>query len=258
MVERDTPWEPGTPCWVDLGVDDVETARQFYTTVFGWEIPDGDEQMGGYAVITKDGKDVGGIAPKQMPEQPTAWTTYIASTDADATCEKIKAAGGHVFAEPMDVAEYGRMAFGVDPGGAFFGVWQAGTTTGFQVANEPGSPTWNENMSRSFEANKAFYAAVFGYTWDDMSSDEFKYAVAQVDGRGVAGVGEMGGDIPAEVPANWLTYFAVDDCDATVDTVIKAGGALRMPAMDSPYGRFAIVSDPEGATFAVMKNATPA
>ena len=69
-----------------------------------------------------------------------------------------------VLMEPFDVMDVGRMAVAADPGGAVFGVWQARMHTGIGVANEPGSLTWNENMSRNFDGNKAFYQAVFGYT----------------------------------------------------------------------------------------------
>ena len=36
MVTRDTAWPSGTPCWVDLGVDDIGRAVTFYSTLFGW------------------------------------------------------------------------------------------------------------------------------------------------------------------------------------------------------------------------------
>lgn len=49
------------------------------------------------------------------------------------------------------------------PGGGVFGDWQAGTHTGFGVANEPGSVTWNEFMGRDYDGAKQFYASVFGY-----------------------------------------------------------------------------------------------
>ena len=80
-----------------------------------------------------------GIGPKQGPPgTPAAWTTYLASDDADETAGKVKAAGGQVLMEPMDVMDVGRMAVAADPGGAVFGVWQARAHTGFGLANEPG------------------------------------------------------------------------------------------------------------------------
>jgi hypothetical protein len=58
--------------------------------------------------------------------------------------------------------------------------------------------------------------------------------------------------MPAELPPHWLVYFAVADCDAAVAHVSELGGSVKMPPMDVPPGRFAVVSDPHGALFAVM------
>jgi predicted enzyme related to lactoylglutathione lyase len=258
MVQRDTPWAPGTPCWVDLGVDNLEEGKAFYGDLFGWEFSEGSAETGFYSVITKDGRDIGGIAPKMSAAQPTAWTTYLATDNADETAAKVKANGGQVFAEPMDVMDFGRMALAIDPGGAFFGIWQSGTTTGFKVANEFDTPTWNENMTRNFEGNKAFYASVFGYTFDDMSSDDFKYVVLMIDGNAVGGLGEQGAESGPDAQPNWTTYFAVEDTDLALEKVVKLGGAVLAEPVDTPYGRLAVVSDPQGGVFAIMKNAQPA
>lgn len=61
-------------------------------------------------------------------------------------------------------------------------------------------------------------------------------------------------EMPAHVPAHWLTYFWVDDVDASVQKAASLGGAALMPPMDIPnVGRFAVVRDPQGAVFAVFK-----
>lgn len=54
------------------------------------------------------------------------------------------------------------------------------------------------------------------------------------------------------MPAYWGTYFAVADTDAAVEKAFELGGSLIAPAWDSPYGRMAVVSDDQGATFALM------
>jgi uncharacterized protein len=191
VVTRDTRWPAGTPCWVDVSVDDVPKAVAFYEGLFGWDVQVGGPEVGGYAIAHKDGKIVAGIGPKMGPPgAPSAWTTYLATEDADETAAKIKGAGGQVLAEPMDVMEEGRMAIAMDPAGAAFGIWQGKNTTGIGVANETGTLTWNEDMSRDFEGSKAFYHDVFGYDYQDMSGDGFKYAMLMVDGHEVGGIGE--------------------------------------------------------------------
>jgi uncharacterized protein len=253
VVTRDTRWPAGTPCWVDVSVDDVPKAVAFYEALFGWDIQVGGPEVGGYAIAHKDGQTVAGIGPKMgPPEQPSAWTTYIATDDADATAAKIKGAGGQLLAEPMDVMEEGRMAIAMDTSGAAFGIWQGGNTTGIGVANETGALTWNEQMSRDSGAAQAFYRDVFGYDYQDMSGDGFTYAMLMVDGHEVGGIGEYPEGTPAEVPAAWGAYFMVDDTDAAMAKAVELGGSVVRPASDSPYGRMGTVADNHGAVFSVM------
>lgn len=253
MVRRDTAWPAGTPCWVDLAVDDVARATTFYSDLFGWDAEVGPPETGGYVMCTIDGRPVAGMMAKMGdPNQPNAWTTYLATDDADDTAAKITAAGGQVLAAPMDVMDVGRMSVAADPGGAVFGIWQARAHSGMQLANEPGAVCWNENMSRDFDGNKAFYGAVFGYGYDDMSGDDFRYATFKTTGDPLGGIGDIGGMAPAETPAHWMTYFAVDDADEAVAKAIKLGGRLIRPAWDSPYGRMAMLADDQGTVFAII------
>jgi predicted enzyme related to lactoylglutathione lyase len=256
MVTRDTAWPAGTPCWVDLGVPDVGKAKAFYEGLFGWDIQDGPPEAGGYAMCLLNGMAVAGIGPNMgQADAPATWTTYLASQDVDETALKIKAAGGQVLMEPFDVMDVGRMALAADPGGAVFGVWEAGSHSGMQVANEPGSVTWNENMTRDFDGNTDFYRAVFGYDYGDLSSEGFRYATLDLDGLPVGGIGEIGPEAPADLPSNWATYFAVADADDAVARASKLGGAVIRPPWDSPYGRMAVLSDDQGAVFAVGSSA---
>jgi len=253
MVTRDTAWPAGTPCWIDLGVADIPKAAAFYGGLFGWDIQQGPPESGGYSMCELSGRPVAGIGPKMGPaDMPTVWTTYIASDDAEATAARIKVAGGQVMTEPFDVMDAGRMFVATDPGGAVFGVWQARAHTGIGLANEPGTLIWSENMSRRYEANRAFYRDVFGYDFSDIGGGGMRYATIDLAGRPVGGIGEIGPDQPAEMPASWGTYFAVPDADAVVAKAVELGGSVVAPAWDSPYGRMAVVSDDQGAVFAVM------
>ncbi|WP_241037009.1 VOC family protein [Blastococcus litoris] len=67
MPTRDTPWPDGTPCWVDIGVPDVDAAKAFYTALFGWEYTGGDPEFGGYLNATLQGRTVAGMGPQQTP-----------------------------------------------------------------------------------------------------------------------------------------------------------------------------------------------
>lgn len=254
MSER-TSYEPGIPCWIDLAVSDLDAAVDFYGALFGWDMPEAEnaEQTGGYRQALLRGKPVAGVMPLMQEGQPVAWSTYVSVEDADAIAAKVTEAGGTVIAEPMDVLDLGRMAVFTDPTGAFFGIWQPGTFIGAELVNEAGAFTWSELNTRDPEAAKAFYGAVFGWTFEDQEFEGMGTYTTIQAGEGTAGgMFDMRGRVPDEVPANWLTYFAVDDTDATVAKVEELGGGVNMGAVDIAVGRFAVVHDPFGGVFAVI------
>ena len=253
MVTRDTAWPAGTPCWVDLGVGDIGRARAFYGGLFGWDIQEGPPEAGGYSLCEVDGRPVAGIGPKMgPPEAPAAWTVYIATDDADATAARVKGAGGQLLMDPMDVMDVGRMAIASDITGAAFGIWQSRSHIGAGLANAPGALTWSEHFSRDFEGAKAFYAAVFGYEYGDMSGDGFTYATLLLGGHEVGGIGAYPADMPGSHPAAWGTYFGTVDTDSAVAAVTNNGGTVVRPPTDSPYGRTAVVTDDQGAAFSLI------
>ena len=252
MVTRDTPWPEGTPCWVDLAVDNVDQAVTFYTGLFGWQVDRGGEEVGGYSLALVNGKQVAGIGPKMQAGMPTVWTTYLATENADQTASKITAAGGQVMAPAMDVMDLGRMVVAADPAGGVFGLWQAGKHTGYQLANEPGAVAWNENMSRDYDRNREFYASVFGYNYGDIPDGGIRYATLGLPGGMVGGIGELPAAAPAEVPAHWMVYFSVPDTDAAVVKIRELGGQVMQEPWDTPYGRMALVLDDQGAAFSVI------
>ncbi len=251
---------PGTPCWVELSSPDTDASASFYGGLMDWHAtePGPVEETGGYRMFEQGGKPVAGLMAHMQEGQPTAWSTYISVADADQTAEKVRAAGGSVVVEPMDVTDIGRMAFFADPTGAVFGVWQAKTFAGAEILNEPNSLCWNEVLTRDHEANKSFYPAVFGW---DIGRPSFEgapetYVVWELDGEPVGGMMQMTDEFfPPEVPPHWGIAFAVDDCDTKVAKARELGASVTMEPMDMPIGRFAGLIDPQGASFTVMRMA---
>ena len=99
MTEAAARRAPGTPCWVSLIVHGLAATQEFYSGLFGWEFRPGPEQLGPYVRALLDGKEVAGIG--QLPPDrhlPIAWTTYLATEDADASAEAIRSCGGTVCA----------------------------------------------------------------------------------------------------------------------------------------------------------------
>lgn len=255
MSER-TSYEPGTPCWVDLGSPDLDASIGFYSALFGWEVPENElqEQTGGYRRAAKNGTDVAGMMPLMQEGQPPVWSSYVSVADAAATAAKVAEAGGSVIAEPMDVLGLGHMAVFADPTGAVFGIWQPGTFVGAGLVNEPGALAWNELNTRDLEASKSFYGAVFGWGFETNDMGEMgKYTTITLGGNPVGGILDMGErEVPAEIPPHWLVYFAVEDTDATIAQAKERGGDVMMGPVDIPVGRFAILTDPHGSAFAVI------
>lgn len=255
MSER-TSYAPGTPSWVDLGSPDIEASIEFYAALLGWEVPAAEnvEQTGGYRRATKNGVDVAGMMPLMQEGRPPAWSSYVSVADADATAAKVREAGGAVMAEPMDVMDLGRMAIFADPAGAVFGIWQPGTFPGAGLVNEPGALAWNELNTRDLAGAKSFYGAVFGWDFEDNDMGEMgKYTTIALGGNPVGGILDMvDRGVPEEIPNHWLAYFAVEDTDAAVAKATESGGGLMMGPVDIPVGRFAILTDPHGAAFAVI------
>jgi predicted enzyme related to lactoylglutathione lyase len=252
MVEK-TSYAPGTPAWVDLGTPDPAAARTFYSTLFGWEIQDLGPEAGGYTIATLRGKQVAGLGPLMAPGQPPAWTTYVYVDDVDATAKAVEAAGGTVMAPPFDVMEAGRMAVFMDPTGAVIAGWQPNQHRGAEIVNEPGAFCWTELATRDVDAAKRFYRSVFGWDSETHEMGPMVYTEFKLNGESIAGMMAMGDQFPPEVPPHWLVYFAVEDTDGSLAKVNELGGPTLAPAMDIPSGRFAVVADPQGAAFGIIR-----
>jgi predicted enzyme related to lactoylglutathione lyase len=247
-MERDE-YAPGMPSWVDLGSPDIDGAADFYRGLFGWEAtePGPVEETGGYRMFEYKGRPVAGLGPQVNPGPPY-WATYVTVADADDAVARVKQAGGTVFLEPMDVLDVGRMAVFADPTGAVIAIWQPRAHPGAGLVNEPNTMCWNELSTRDVPGATAFYEQVFGWT----AVPQGPYNEWQLDGTTVGGMMQTPDMVPAEVPAHWLVYFAVEDTDAAVARGQELGGSVIVPPMDIQPGRFATLTDPTGAMFAVI------
>ena len=243
-----TSYAPGTPCWVDVSTPDLERTERFYSRLFGWKpAPRTEAAWSGYTMLQMDGIDVAGVGQAAEESGPPVWSTYFASTDVDATAERIVRARGEVLIEPMDVFDAGRMCFGVDPTGAVFGVWQAGRHVGAGLVDEPVSFAWNELRTPDADAAAGFYGAVFGWAGEPLGDDpDFVYRVMAAGSRS-CGIWQQDG------AARWSVYFAVGDPDATAVKAAELGGSVQREPTDTPYGRMAVLEDPLGAPFSVIR-----
>ena len=246
----------GTPCWVDVTSTDFDATIEFYKAFFGWEAEqESRPEAGGYTRFSLNGKFVAAGAPARKEGTPAHWTTFIASDDVDETARRVRDAGGIVVMDPFDVFDAGRMTVAQDPTGAAFGVWQAGTMRGAELANEPGTFTWNECQTAEPETAAAFYEAVFGHEVGEMPGASGQlYRMLKVDDKAVAGILELTPEMKAGgVPANWSTIFAVEDTEEALRRAGELGGETLMGPMDIPaVGVLGVIKDPVGAVFQVI------
>ena len=119
------------------------------------------------------------------------------------------------------------------------------------MADQPahGIFVWNELNSRDPEAAKAFYAATLGWAFERMPlEDGHDYWIIKLGEKEVGGIFYLAGPEFEGLCEHWLSYIAVDDVDARLVAVEKAGGRALRPAFDVPgVGRIAIVQDSQGA-----------
>ncbi|MFD4375707.1 VOC family protein [Streptomyces sp. NPDC058486] len=246
---------PGTPCWVSLMVHGIDATQEFYQALFGWEFVPGPQQLGPYVRALLGGREVAGIG--QLPPDrhlSTAWTTYLATHDAYETAESIRCCGGTVAVGPLDAGEAGRLVICADPTGAVFGVWEAEAHHGTALAGPAGTPVWNELLTYETATVGKFYRTVFGYEVEPVVSADFDYATLHVDGRPVASLHGVGDALPRDRGPHWMTYFEVDDTDAAARLVAELGGHVLRPPRDGTAGRLALVADPEGAVFTLVRS----
>jgi uncharacterized protein len=250
MPER-TSYTQGTPNWVDLQTTDQAAAKAFYSGLFGWTYDDQPMPEGQvYSMAMLGGHPVAAIAPPSPAPAPPMWNTYIAVDSVDEAAGKAEAAGGKVAMAPFDVMDAGRMAFVMDPSGAAVALWQANQHIGATLVAEPGTVCWNELVTADPGATR-FYTDVLGLTavTEDMGGG-MSYTVFQAGGQTV------GGTMPPQapgVPNHWHVYFAVDDADAAAARATELGGTVVVPPFDIPVGRMAVISDPQGAVFSIIK-----
>lgn len=246
----------GTPCWADAMFSDVEGAKSFYGDVLGWTFGESSSEYGGYTQAYADGKAVAAVVPPMSGQEgQSAWCLYLASPDVDATAAKIRDNGGEVLMGPVRVGDFGSMVLARDPSGVVFGVWQSGTHEGFETMGTPGAYVWAEIFTREPEKSDTFFPKVFPYRsqrMDDHGEPDMDFRVFDVGENHVLGRMRMTEEFPPEVPSYINVYFTVPDCDDAVAKATELGGVLRFGPMDTPFGRFAALSDPQGASFSVI------
>ncbi len=125
------------------------------------------------------------------------------------------------------------------------------------MANKHGDFIWYELMTSNADAAQAFYGHVVGWTVTDSGQPGMDYRILNAGENGIGGLMGITPDMAQNgARPTWLGYVLVDNVDSCVESITHGGGQVVMPAMDIPnVGRIALVTDPQGAHFYVMKPA---
>ena len=247
---------PGTFCWADLGTPDAAAAKRFYTDLFGWIAE--DRPMGPDAVYTMfhlDGKAVAALYQEQAGGPPH-WLSYISVDAADEVARRASDLGGSVLMDAFDVLDVGRMALIQDPGGAVVALWEPKRHIGSGIVGEPNTLCWNELVTADTAGAAKFFGELLGWRSDAQRFGDVAYTKFVRDGTTVVGGMMPIGPGAGPVPPHWLVYFAVGDCDASATRAGELGARTVTPPADIPgVGRFAVLEDPQGAVFAIIRSA---
>ncbi|WP_314222276.1 VOC family protein [Streptomyces zaehneri] len=235
---RASVYAEGVPCWVDAQLPDVDAGKRFYGELFGWDF---EEAYGSSVWARLEGEPVAALAHKTDGRMPTVWTVYFATPDAQETARRIQHAGGQVIMAPLPVGGAGTSVLAADPEGAVFGLWQPAGHPGFGVRHRPGAFAWAQLYARDTEAANTFYGHLF---------HEALFGPGAEPDFGRAPVADV---FPEVMPPHFLVHFGVQDCEAALGAVSRLGGRVQAGPFTASYGTVAVVTDNQGASFALLQ-----
>ena len=240
----------GTFCFGELNTHDVELAQRFYGSVLGWNAVDAPTPDAGYRLFQLRGQDVAGL---RLAKGATRWVPYLGVDNVDRVVARAQELRASLVSAPFDVSGLARKALVTDPAGGVVGLWEPRGHDGAALLDQPGSMWWAELLTRDVQSAKSFYAALLGWKAVDTLKYGIHYSVFKLGDASVAGLLPIRADW-GPVSPYWQILFAVEDCDAAVERATSAGGSLVFGPNDIPNaGRAAIISDPGGAIFVVMR-----
>jgi uncharacterized protein len=232
--------------WHEQVSSNPEQAQDFYTQLFGWGAEVFKAGEIDYRMISSGGQNHGGFGKAMEGAPPPHWLSHVRVANVDDTLLKVESAGGKPAAGPFEM-DVGRMAIVTDPQGAFISLYAPES----EGPGPEGVFVWDELATTDVDGAQRFYEEVFGWTTKDMGPDFGGYRIFEVGGTGIAGLMSLQ---DASIPPHWQPYVAVDDTDATTAKAQGLGGSALLEPMDVPtIGRIAVLSDPQGAVFGIIK-----
>jgi hypothetical protein len=113
---------------------------------------------------------------------------------------------------------------------------------------------WHDLFTKDPKRAKSYYSELLGWKSQDLPMGPKSYTMLMATNDQADAFGGIESLPAPNVPSHWMSYVAVADLDASLAKVKKLGGSVHMGATDIPgMGKFAIVADPAGASFALYR-----
>lgn len=129
--------------------------------------------------------------------------------------------------------------------------------SGMSFSREPliGKIVWTDLITDDLDAARAFYGALFGWTFEDAGRRHGqRYLIARANDVYVGGILEVGERAERKSLSRWLPYVSVDDVDVAVQRTTSSGGRVAVAPTNVGIGRVAAIIDPEGAVIGLARS----
>jgi len=254
-ADQSARYYPGKFVWFDLVTDDPTALRQFYGSVFGWKFHTVGKPPASYALIENAGDNIGGLFYHARPSGASSsarWLSLISVPDPAASVRYVEQHGGKVIAPLATIAGRGTHALFRDPQGAVFGVLKSESGDRPDTPVETGDFFWTDLLAPDPAKATEFYVGLAGYEATDREANTgAKRVVLSSEGYARAGIVPL--PAPIKQPG-WLPYVLVDDVAGTLQRATAAGGrVLLQPRPDLLNGNLAVIADPRGGVFGVVR-----
>ncbi|MGW3410314.1 VOC family protein [Streptomyces sp. NPDC000888] len=233
-----TPTRPG---WASLVSADPRTVASFYEALLGWAVTETDGRL----LASAEGTPVADISDIATADASPGWLVHFDVDELDTALTAVSKAAGTVT---------GGSAVVTDPNGTRFAL-RALAPQHRERRPAPGTLAWAELITDDVDTSAAFYRGAFGWELTEPSGPLGRREW-QAYGRSFSGLLPRPPAMPAETPAYWDVYFAVDDIEAAAKVAAEHGGTLLMPPTPVEVGTITVFLDPAGAVFTLVQLTT--
>jgi len=235
---------PGKVVWHDLLTSDLDSARGFYSSLFGWSFDKGDR----YTVFSLDGQEIGGIVEvdQKGDEQHVArWILSLSVSDVDEAVALLVQKGGTVHEGPGEMKKRGRAAFISDPQGAQLVIIHSRYGDPQNQPIKVNNWLWNELWTNEPEVAVDLYKELGAFSSVESLDD---YWILKSGDRWRMGVRSI---FEESLEKRWVPVVRVDNVLEASRRATRLGGQIVVQA-DSEDA-VVVLADPTGALFMLQE-----